>query len=34
VLPSARIISEAIKIMDKQLKEFESQIKVRKGEES
>ena len=33
-LPSARIISEAIKIMDKQLKEFESQIKVRKGEES
>ena len=33
-LPSARIVSEAIKIMDKQLKEFESQIKVRKGEES
>lgn len=33
-LSSARILSEAIKILDKQLKEFESQIKVKKSEES
>ncbi len=33
-LPSARILSEAIKILDDQLKEFESQIKVKKIEES
>ena len=33
-LPSARILSEAVKILDKKLKEFESQIKVKKSEES
>jgi DNA-directed RNA polymerase subunit D len=33
-LPSERILSEASKILDKQLKEFESQIKVKKSEES
>jgi DNA-directed RNA polymerase subunit D len=33
-LQSERILSEAIKILDKQLKEFESQIKVKKSEES
>jgi len=33
-LPPERIMREAIKILDKQLKEFESQIKVKKGEES
>jgi DNA-directed RNA polymerase subunit D len=32
-LPSERILPEAIKILDKQLKEFESQIKVKKSEE-
>jgi len=33
-LPPERIMEEAIKILDKQLKEFESHIKVRKSEES
>jgi DNA-directed RNA polymerase subunit D len=33
-LPSAKILSEAVKILDKKLKEFESQIKVKKSEES
>lgn len=31
-LPPERIVEEAIRILDKQLKEFESQIKVKKGE--
>jgi DNA-directed RNA polymerase subunit D len=33
-LPPERIMAEAIKIIDKQLKELESQIKVKKSEES
>ena len=33
-LPPERIMEEAIKTLDKQLKEFESHIKVRKSEES
>jgi len=33
-LPPERIMMEAIKILDKQLDEFKSQIKVKKGEES
>jgi DNA-directed RNA polymerase subunit D len=33
-LPPDRIMKEAVKILDKQLDEFESQIKVKKGEES
>jgi DNA-directed RNA polymerase subunit D len=33
-LPSERILLEATKILDKQLKEFESQIKVKKSEKS
>lgn len=33
-LPPERIMAEAIKILDKQLKEFESQVKVKKSEES
>lgn len=33
-LPPERILSEAVKILDKQLKEFETQIKVKKVEES
>ena len=33
-LPSERTLSEAIKILDEQLKEFESQIKVKKREKS
>jgi len=33
-LPPERIVSEAIKILDKQLKELESQIKVKKSEKS
>jgi len=33
-LPPQRIMIEAIKILDKQLKEFESRIKVKKGEEN
>lgn len=32
-LPPERIMAEAVKILDKQLKEFESQIKVKKSEE-
>jgi DNA-directed RNA polymerase subunit D len=34
VLPPERIVTEAIKILDKQLKELESQIKVRKSEKA
>ena len=33
-LPPERIVKEATKIVDKQLNEFDSQIKVKKGEES
>jgi len=33
-LPTERILSKAIKILDEQTKEFESQIKVKKSEES
>jgi DNA-directed RNA polymerase subunit D len=33
-LPTERIMTEAIKILDAQLREFESQIKVKKSEES
>jgi len=33
-LPPERIVKEAIKILDEQLEEFESQIKVKKSEES
>jgi DNA-directed RNA polymerase subunit D len=33
-LPPERILTEAIKILDKQFNEFEEQIKVEKGEES
>jgi DNA-directed RNA polymerase subunit D len=33
-LPSERILSEATKILDKQLKEFEAQVKVKKSEEN
>jgi DNA-directed RNA polymerase subunit D len=32
-LPPERIMAEAVKILDRQLKEFESQIKVKKSEE-
>jgi DNA-directed RNA polymerase subunit D len=34
VLPPERIMKEAIKILDKQLKEFKDQIKVKKSEET
>jgi DNA-directed RNA polymerase subunit D len=33
-LPPERIMEEAVKILDKQLKEFESQVKVKKSEET
>jgi DNA-directed RNA polymerase subunit D len=33
-LPPERIMAEAVKILDKQLKEFEGQVKVKKSEES
>jgi DNA-directed RNA polymerase II subunit RPB3 len=32
-LPPERIVKEAVKILEGQLKEFESQIKVKKSEE-
>jgi DNA-directed RNA polymerase subunit D len=33
-LPPERVVKEAVKILEGQLKEFESQIKVKKSEES